>query len=355
MTGRGLARVGGTRFIRAMLLCLCTAASAAWSAEPLGKYGADKSQTSVSGLSSGAFMAAQLDVAWSKHLVGAGIVAGGPFYCAGLFPMVEPAIAAQTNCMNPLGDTGPKAQDALKAARKFAAAHRIDDLSGLASQRIYVFSGTMDKTVTQRVVAQVPLFYKEAGAPESSIRYVSTVAAGHALITGNSANTACGLSQPPFINNCGISQARDILDWIYGKLDAPASSPTGQLLTFDQNEFDPTHRATLWPTGFVYVPAACKESGSACRVHVAFHGCLQSVEKLGDQYARTTGYNEVADTNRIIVLYPQVSSSAKNPLGCWDFWGYTSDDPEHPDFFSLKAPQIAAVIRMVQRLQEQAQ
>ena len=40
-------------------------------------YQADLSQTSVSGLSSGAFMTAQLHVAYSDKLIGAGIVAGG--------------------------------------------------------------------------------------------------------------------------------------------------------------------------------------------------------------------------------------------------------------------------------------
>jgi hypothetical protein len=36
-------------------------------------------QTSVSGLSAGAYMAGQLQVAHSKQIVGAGIVAGEPF------------------------------------------------------------------------------------------------------------------------------------------------------------------------------------------------------------------------------------------------------------------------------------
>ena len=39
-------------------------------------------ETSVSGLSAGAYMAGQLQVAHSKQIVGAGIVAGGPFGCA---------------------------------------------------------------------------------------------------------------------------------------------------------------------------------------------------------------------------------------------------------------------------------
>jgi hypothetical protein len=344
----------GRRLACAALAWVGICAAGALQAAPLQGYGADATQTSVSGLSSGAFMAAQFDVAWSKHLVGAGIVAGGPFYCAGLFPLADPANAAMTNCMSPLGDTGPRAQDALTAARKFAGEQRIDDVSGLAAQRVYVFSGTQDRTVTTRVVAQVPLFYKLAGAPDDHIKYVDNVAAGHALITDNSANTKCALSQAPFINNCGFEQSQDILRWIYGQLNAPAAAPGGNLLSFDQGPFDPDGKASLGPTGYVYVPAGCTQPGSACRIHVAFHGCLQNAQKIGDLYARSTGYNEIAESNRIIVLYPQAATSTKNPLGCWDFWGYTSPDPIKPDFYSKDAPQIAAVMRMIQRLADPA-
>ena len=47
-------------------------------AVPLPALGADLEATSVSGLSSGAFMASQFHIAHSRIVVGAGIVAGGP-------------------------------------------------------------------------------------------------------------------------------------------------------------------------------------------------------------------------------------------------------------------------------------
>ena len=50
--------------------------------EELPQLGIDRSKTSVSGLSAGAYMAGQIQVAHSKDVVGAGIVAGGPFGCA---------------------------------------------------------------------------------------------------------------------------------------------------------------------------------------------------------------------------------------------------------------------------------
>lgn len=44
-------------------------------------YKVDKKQVSVSGLSSGAFFAVQMHVAYSGTFMGAGVFAGGPFYC----------------------------------------------------------------------------------------------------------------------------------------------------------------------------------------------------------------------------------------------------------------------------------
>jgi len=47
--------------------------------DKLPSYGADVTQISVSGLSSGAFMTSQLHVAYSDIVNGVGIVAGGPY------------------------------------------------------------------------------------------------------------------------------------------------------------------------------------------------------------------------------------------------------------------------------------
>ena len=50
-----------------------------------------------------------------------------------------------------------------------------------------------------------------------------------------------------------------------------------------------------------------------------------------------------ADTNNIIVLYPQTGIMATN--GCWDWWGYDS-----PHFAQKSAPQMAAIKAMVDRI-----
>ena len=87
-----------------------------------------------------------------------------------------------------------------------------------------------------------------------------------------------------------------------------------------------------------------------CAVHVAFHGCRQNADAVGDAFARHAGYNRWADSNGLIVLYPQTSASyfrIFNPRGCWDWWGYTG-----PDYAMQSAPQIRAVIAMIERLRK---
>ena len=45
----------------------------------LSGYNADISQSSISGISSGGFMAVQFGTAWSSVIKGVGVVAGGPY------------------------------------------------------------------------------------------------------------------------------------------------------------------------------------------------------------------------------------------------------------------------------------
>ena len=44
-------------------------------------------------------------------------------------------------------------------------------------------------------------------------------------------------------------------------------------------------------------------------LHIALHGCLQNVDFVGTDYVTRAGYNKWADTNNMIILYPQVNLS----------------------------------------------
>ncbi len=340
----------------------------------LQTYNVVAGKSSVSGLSSGAFMAVQLHIAHSSSFCGAGIVAGGPYRCAESFRkaafLAEDAFeqSAFYICMSPLmPQTAPNAKCLIKLARATEAAGKIDTLANLANDRVYIFTGRNDKIVSPEVVACTRRFYELLGV--SNIDYHDNIDAGHALLTLNPEDSPLKANRPPWLNNGKRMQSHDILHHIYGNLGKAAERLSGRLLRFDQTEFfDNEPRSCMSRFGYVYVPRAVEE-GAPARVHIALHGCKQGYEHVnfvrgrrdsenqppfGNRYFTTTGYNHIADSNDIVVLYPQVAglddNTAQNPDGCWDWWGYSSPDPGHPDYYSRDAIQIKAIHRMLRQL-----
>ena len=342
--------------LRFSVLCLAgmLAALPAY-AEELPKLGIASAETSVSGLSSGAYMAGQIEVAHSKDIVGAGIVAGGPFACAEtessqLFPywpvvMWQNATQATNACMKV--DWGaPDADKLAKRAKELAEDGKIDDLAGLADDKVYLFSGNEDQTVRRPVVEAAKRFYEEVGVPRANLTLVETEG-GHGFLT-KTQGKACGLSKEPYVNDCDYDQAKAILEWIYGSpLADPSPSPTGKFIVFDQSAFNKGVTTGLADKGVVYVPTDC-ESQPGCRLHIVLHGCDQARETVGDVFIKESGFAEYADTNRLVILYPQIAGSTVNPHGCWDWWGYTDID-----YLDKDAPQIRAIWDMAGRLATQ--
>lgn len=48
-------------------------------------------------------------------------------------------------------------------------------------------------------------------------------------------------------------------------------------------------------------------------------------DHIGTVFAQNSGLNTYAESNNVIILYPQSKINKKlgNPGGCWDYWGYT--------------------------------
>lgn len=339
-------------FALALATVPCSAVAA--SAAPLPGLGADLEHTSVSGLSSGAFMAAQIATAYSAEIKGVGVIAGGPYDCASTYPQQSLLVNATTVCMQPASAaTAADAMVSWRNAQRYAQEGLIDPVANLAKQRVYVFSGSSDRVVKTIVVDQVEKYYLLAGVAPSAIVYSKNIAAGHAILTAREEDAPCAATQAPYINNCGFTQSHQLLRHLAGAGSQPPNlgQSTGQLIRFDQAEFVKGSRNSMDDIGYAYIPLDCRDN--ACAVHVVFHGCQQGARNIGARFYAGTGYNQYADTNRLIVLYPQVRASngvPANPQGCWDFWGYSSDDSSKPNFQTRQAPQMAAVMAMVRRL-----
>ena len=341
-------------------------------------YNVAKNQNSISGLSSGAFMTVQMHLAHSSSFIGAGVIAGGPYRCAESFRKTAPiaddayAMNALYICMTPLTQrTGPNPRRLADLAWQTAVDGRIDPIANLADDRLYIFTGSKDEVVNSSVVNSTRHFYEMLGVRPERIKYIDTVPAGHSIITDNVEDSPLGTNQPPYINYGGFMQSHDILRHIHGDLNPPAARPSGELIRFDQSEFlgDDAAWASMGAFGYVYVPESVRRGATARGVHIVFHGCKQGYSYInytlgradvssqppyGNRYITTTGYNEIADSNDIIVLYPQVTgdddNQAQNPDGCWDWWGYTSRNSEDPDYYTRDALQIRAVYKMLEQL-----
>ena len=171
---------------------------------------------------------------------------------------------------------------------------------------------------------------------------VNDVAAAHGVPTLQ-AGAACDTFESPYLNACEYDAAGEILKTIHGPLE-PRGDATGELMTVS---VPGAEGASLLPDAFLYVPAACS-AGEACGLHVFFHGCSQSSELVGDAVARGAGFNEWAESNRLLVLYPQVKGSKiapVNPLGCFDWWGYTGDR-----YATREGPQVRVIASLMAAL-----
>lgn len=305
-------------------------------------------------------MAVQFGVSWSSIVKGVGVIAGGPYYCAqgtatdGLLGNFFSDLTATGPCMKgPAPDLGPLFDKTDEWTRRGA----IDDIGNIARQRIYIFAGYNDAIVNPRIADATYRFFQHylTDRGKGNIFYQNAIGAGHSQVTVDY-GLSCDDNKDYFIDKCNYDQAGIILQHTYGALNSKnQGEPLGTLVPFDQRQFtfpDSPGSYSLAETGYLYLPGACA-AGQPCRVHVAFHGCKQNVDAIGDRYIRHAGYNEWADTNRLIVLYPQTAAGnpltdfwvPPNPYGCWDWWGYT-------DFnYAAKAGrQIATVKAMLDRL-----
>jgi poly(3-hydroxybutyrate) depolymerase len=357
--------------VSALALTLALGSGLANGAEKLGSYPVDPKKVSISGISSGAFMANQFHIAHSALIMGAGMVAGGLYACAvdgieGDHLRVLDTLATGP-CMSWPG--GLKDFETYKArVEEFAKRGWIDRLEGLQGDHVYLFTGHADSVVNPETVHRAAELYLSLGVANKDLKLLDVdrfpgKGAGHSWVTADFGR-ACDANMDPYINDCDYDQAEDILHHIYGELKPRSQSLSGKFIEFDQTEFAPHGRPVengLNEVGYLYVPKACEPGSDAkCALHVALHGCLQSAEHLDDVFYKHIGINEWADSNEIIVLYPQAHTiSSKdfakkqltdlfeiNPAGCWNWFGYSYDD-----HYPLKdGVQVTAIHNMIRHV-----
>ena len=324
------------QLIRGLVATAALVCGLAGAADNLPQLNIDRTQTTVSGLSSGGYMAVQLHVAYSATFKkGAGVIAGGPYYCA------EGSVSNATGrCM--ASPSGIPTSTLVNTTNSWASQGLIDPVANLQTSKVYLFSGTLDSAVKTGVMDALKTYYNSF-VPAANVVYKKDLAAEHAMVTDDY-GSACSVKVAPYINDCNFDLAGAVLQQLYGALNARNNNtlPTGNFVEFNQSQFISNHGMAT--SGWVYIPQACQVGGGAtCRLHVVLHGCKQNVNDVQQQYVRNTGYNRWGDSNNIVMLYPQTSLTATN--SCWDWWGYDS-----ANYAKKSGPQMAAIKAMVDQV-----
>jgi predicted esterase len=197
------------RLLAALLLALPVLALPAAAEAPLGRHGADPRQVTVSGLSSGAFMAAQLHIAHAAGIMGAGLIAGGLYGCAveslGADGTLRSLAALATGpCMAVPARLRPVAAYA-GLVHRLAAAGRIDPPAALAHARVYALTGDADQVVNSETARRAVALYQALGVAEAAVTLhqgrLPAGHPGHGWITTDFGGV-CAAHAPPFLNDC---------------------------------------------------------------------------------------------------------------------------------------------------------
>lgn len=285
-------------------------------------------QFSVSGISSGASFAHQIHVAYSSSVIGAGIISGDVYYCSmGSYARWATACSVNAFLINTPSN--------IQAAMNNAAQGLIDSTENLKNSNVYIFSGKLDNLISQPVVEKMLEFYENFQANATTM---FNFTAQHAWITSNAGNP-CWYLGSPYINNCGYDAAGAILNKLYSNLKPKTSQIPSNLLEFDQSDYTDVWLAGLSTRGWIYIPTNCQVS--KCSVHFSFHGCMMYYDLISDAFIKESGLNEWAESNNIIIIYPQTRPGSYNPAGCWDVYGYTG-----PNFALKSSLQMSAIYAM---------
>jgi poly(3-hydroxybutyrate) depolymerase len=330
------------------------AALAASTILTLQRYNIDPAKIFVAGVSSGGFAAVQMHVAHSSTFKGAAVYAGGVYWCAG----VGGAVTALADCG---GFTLPTNQASYQSTLIPSEAYldeqsslgTIDPTTNLRGQPVYLWSGTQDTVVNPHEMADLNTEYQRYGA---KVHFDNAYPAEHGWESPDG-ELACGTLGSPYMVKCSTNgevydSVKTWLTMFLGPLKPRNNGRlSGTLSAFDQTEFGASPSVSMSSTGSVFVPKSCLQ-GEICGFVLALHGCLQEASLIGNRWVIEAGINEWADTNKLVVVYPDtIASSAPgptNPNACFDWWGYSNQyDPN----YALKSGlQMSVLYSIVQRV-----
>lgn len=333
-----------------------------------------EAKVTISGISSGAFMATQMGTIYSSEISGVGSVAGGFFYCAqnhmqekieeGLrFPFLgqrnlflfEPssdfyrdAIMGKvfTNLQPEQKWVIPSARNPIYQAvsvclrnpdlatlpnlAPFENEGLIDPSANIKNQRIYIYQGDNDQVVQPRMAQKLQNFYLENQVSNAQIK-IKTLPGGHNFPTAKPGLNACKNQAIPYVSSCKFNLAEDMLQHILDQKLLSKKANLNNLYRVDQNlipvneslQFQDwkSPSASLGAYGYLYASKKCLDTPETCQMHVALHGCEMSDsfdpeldERFSQQVAKTQILSMISTKDQDLTLLRNRPANSERKL-----------------------------------------
>jgi hypothetical protein len=154
--------------------------------------GIPRTDVTVSGLSSGGAMTAQLHLVFSSTISGSGILAGPPYYCA-----QGSSSRADTECLYGPATLIP-VEKLLSQLQSYVSSGTADPTSNLKNDSVYIFSGRFDPVVFPDVVKVNEKMFSSFG---TNIKTNYEMRATHGFMTENFGGICEFPDLKYFINN----------------------------------------------------------------------------------------------------------------------------------------------------------
>jgi len=231
----------------------------------------------------------------------------------------------------------------------------IDNPENLANTSVLLFNGKNDWMVYTKGMKEAGKQLRMFMQPDRVVERFKTKAAHvWSLDHGKCKCGSCSGADSVCCdyNNCHYDLSGESLGLFFNSVQPRVNASQQWWLWIDQHKYLPARNESQWkqvrlkrwcPT---YVPGSCRKDPGSCPVHIHYHGCIDNDATLRMQWINNLDLNEYAESNGIIVMYPQATGDYLTGVGCWN-WGHKGDDKL---FDTKQSAQMRTVIAMLQDL-----
>ncbi len=291
-------------------------------------FSSEQNKFTISGISSGGFMANQMATIFSSQFSGVGTVAGGFYYCAenylqkrikadaktigtGNLFLFEPNTDALNDSFNPFflfsgADTkswfrpqkrNPIFQSATCMAtpnkanlptaylKSNAEKKLIDPIFNVSDQKVIIYHGKTDSVMRFKMQERLKEYYLAVGVKETNLE-ILTGDGNHNFPTDRTDGIDCNRAGVPYVGSCDLDLAGKILSHLFDDKIVRSDFNPNHIYVVDQtldlsNILKPeTEWTQATPSvaayGYLYANDKCLENPTSCKLHVALHGCQMS-------------------------------------------------------------------------------